>query len=646
MQSSPIHTIGHRALFDHVFHHSPIGIAFISLEYMWLSINPSACRIFGYTEEEIVQQDPKSLLSGEGREGLESLLTRLVDGQESLIDIEITYTKEEGRTIWASAQISLAREEHSGQPLFYILQVVDISKSKIAEQSLQESIERYTSLKKYNHDAIISFGLDGKIMNGNQMAEQLTGYTIPELIGSSIARLIGQANLERIFEMKSDYQSVEQNLNFILNREDGAVEVLCTLAPIIIHGRSVGFYLIAKDMTEQKKLMIEKEAAEKTNKAKSEFLAMMSHEIRTPMNGVIGITDLLMETSLDAEQREYVQIIKKSGETLLTIINDILDFSKIESGKEELVESHFKVRDVLLDTLNMFLPKAMQKNLDISTSVSSSVPEFVCGDIMKLRQILMNLLSNALKFTPNGAIAISVRQAGRQEEEVTLEFAVRDTGVGVPLEKIPYLFEPFYQVDSFMSRSVEGTGLGLAICKKLVELLGGRIWYETTEGEPGSTFRFTVRFQTASRQSASGDQPDEESNLTHQSLKILIAEDNEVNQIVLKRMIEKLGYTATVVSDGREAVEAHQRYPYDIVFMDIQLPIMDGLEACKLIKESQAGKKIPVVVAVTAHAIKGDKQKYLALGMDDYISKPISIDAISTVIERYKEQHEPNLSAG
>ncbi|MFB9329137.1 PAS domain S-box protein [Paenibacillus aurantiacus] len=646
MQVDPIHTIGHQALFNHVFHHSPIGIAFISLEYAWLSINPSACRIFGYTQEEIASQDPKTLLAIEEQGEFESLLSSLCEGRESLVELEITYTTEEGRTIWASAQISLAREEHSGKPLFYILQVVDISKSKIAEQSLQESIERYTSLKKYNHDAIISFGLDGRIMNGNQMAEQLSGYAIPELVGTSIARLIGQTNLELIYAMKADYHAVEQSLNFILNREGTAVEVLSTLAPIIIHGKSVGFYLIAKDMTEQKKLMIEKEAAEKTNKAKSEFLAMMSHEIRTPMNGVIGITDLLLETNLDGEQREYVQIIKKSGETLLTIINDILDFSKIESGKEELVESHFKLRDVLLDTLNMFMPKALQKNLDISTSVNSAVPEFVFGDIMKLRQILMNLLSNAIKFTPNGAIAIAVRHVDQQDDQVRLEFAVRDSGVGVPEAKVPFLFEPFYQVDSFMSRSVEGTGLGLAICKKLVELLGGRIWYEKAEGGAGSTFRFTVRFRTAMHHDLLPDQQDEENSITHQALRILIAEDNEVNQIVLKRMVEKLGYTATVVNDGKEAIEAHDRYPYDIIFMDIQLPIIDGLEATRLIKESRTGKKVPTIVAVTAHAIKGDKQKYMAMGMDDYVSKPISIDAIASVIERCKDKREPNLSAG
>ncbi|MGV2786915.1 PAS domain S-box protein, partial [Clostridium perfringens] len=282
-----------------------------------------------------------------------------------------------------------------------------ITQSKIAERKLQESIERYTSLKKYNHDAIISFNLEGRIINGNQMAEQLTGYKIPELIGTRISNLIGERNLTRVLSASADYVAVEKGINVIHHKDGHTVEVLATLAPIVIHNKNVGFYIIAKDMTEQKRLIIEKEAAEKTNKAKSEFLAMMSHEIRTPMNGVIGMTDLILETELDEEQRDYVQIIKKSGTTLLNIINDILDFSKIESGRTELVEETFNLRTALSETLNLILPKALEKNIEVTTSVASDVPSQVYGDVTKLRQVLMNLLSNAIKFTPNGAVSIS-----------------------------------------------------------------------------------------------------------------------------------------------------------------------------------------------------------------------------------------------
>ncbi|MBP1989722.1 PAS domain S-box protein [Paenibacillus eucommiae] len=625
---------GHQAIFEHVYKNAPIGIALVSVEEQWISVNPALCNFFGLMEVEVMKLRAADFIYPENVNNIEDLLD-FMNGV-STFEAEKRYSHTNGEIIWASLHVSLVRDESDGKPLFFISQVIDITKSKVAEIKLLESIERYTSLKKYNHDAIISFGMEGIILNGNQMAEQVSGYSIAELIGTSVAKLIGEKNLANILLALEDYTKVEKDINYIQNKEGSAVEVLATLAPIIIHNQNVGFYIIAKDMTDQKKLIIEKEAAEKTNKAKSEFLAMMSHEIRTPMNGVIGMTDLLIDTSLDPEQIEYVQIIKKSGDTLLMIINDILDFSKIESGKTELVEEPFSVRTMLSETLHIILPKALEKNLEITTSVFPDVPSIVLGDITKLRQVIMNLLSNAIKFTPNGAVAISVQRAAQEEDRVSLQFAIRDTGLGVPQEKIVHLFDPFYQVDNFMTRTVEGTGLGLAICKKLVHLMGGDIWYEPCLEQPGSAFIFTASFQIQTHpDSMLYDTSAEQDKLIENPLKVLIAEDNEVNQIVIKKMVEKLGYNSTTVQNGKEAVDACERYPYDIIFMDIQMPVMDGLEATKKIRETLSAKKKPYIVAVTAHAIKGDREKYLAVGFDEYISKPISIDAISNVIDKF-----------
>lgn len=631
------------SLFGHIYTNAPIGIALISIDRKWMNVNPAICRIFGYSEEELMNLSIDDIRHPDDNNNSSALLVELLEGNISSFELENRYFNKNGNIVWTSVHVSLARDDVDGKPLYYITQFIDVTKNKLAELKLQESIERYTSLKKYNHDAIISFGLDGVIMNGNNMVQQMTGYSIEELIGQQMSKLIGEMEAKDLLLAINDQaaiEKVEKDITFIKHKDGYFVEVLVTLAPIIIQSRTMGFYIIAKDMTEQKKLIIEKEAAEKTNKAKSDFLAMMSHEIRTPMNGVIGMTDVLLETQLDEEQIEYVQIIKKSGDTLLTIINDILDFSKIESGKTELTEEPLNVRTIISETLYIVMSKALEKNLKITTSVCPTVPNLVQGDNTKLRQVLINLLSNAIKFTHVGAVSITVEVVSQDTDTVRLQFAVRDTGIGVPQEQASQLFEPFYQVDHFMTRKTEGTGLGLAICRKLVELMDGQIWHEASNDGAGSIFLFTARFRTHADQTELTQYeiwPGQEGvvgQATEPSLKILIAEDNEVNQIVLNKMIEKLGHRTTLVQNGMEALEAAKRYPFDLIFMDIQMPGMDGLTAANLIKQMTDRKKKPFIVAVTANAIKGDSEKYLTEGMDAYISKPVSINAISDIIER------------
>ncbi|WP_427181279.1 PAS domain S-box protein [Paenibacillus sp. TC-CSREp1] len=551
---------------------------------------------------------------------------------------EFQYARSKDRVKYIQLRGLIIYNEHQ-QPreLKGVLQ--DITEQKQVEFRLQETIERYTSLKKYNHDAIISFDMSGNIINANPAAVKMTGCTVNEMVGKSIGRFIGASNLGLI--LRSRYDLAEKKMNTVWHRDGRETEVLATLAPIIINNVNVGYYLIAKDITEQKKLLVAKETAERMNQAKSDFLAMMSHEIRTPMNGVIGMTDLLLDTpGLSQEQEEYIQIIQKSGDSLLTIINDILDFSKIESGKTDLAVDPFDLQEIVTETVQIVKPLIREKKLDIHICMDEMLPVPLYGDASRLKQVLTNIIGNAVKFTPEGSVDIEVKVKEQCEENMYLKFKVKDTGVGIPAERRQQLFEPFYQLDNFLTRKTQGTGLGLAISKKLIELMHGDIWIEDSD-EPGTTFIFTACFKM---NSGEVDQRIEFSQQMSRGtpLHILIAEDNEMNQLVLSKMIEKKGHFVDHVVDGKEAIEAVKRNAYDIVFMDVHMPNLDGFEATRAIKENLSSEKCPYIVAVTANALRGDRVRCLKAGMDDYISKPIKSESIYQVIETYYNKKQMN----
>jgi PAS domain S-box-containing protein len=514
--------------------------------------------------------------------------------------------------------------------------VQDITERKNVELKLQESIQRYTSLKNYNHDAVISLDLEGNIINTNTMAEKLSGYTVHEMAGTSISRIIGAEHLQRILTKPQEHISTEKNINTVYHRDGHTVEVLTTIAPIVINSEITGYYVIAKDITEQKKLLIAKETAEKTNKAKSEFLAMMSHEIRTPMNGVIGMTDLLIESAeLNPEQREYVEIIRKSGSSLLGIINGILDFSKIESGKTELQEGPLDIRQCIAETFDILSSKAHEKQLELSFTVCPDIPEQLRGDSDRLKQVLLNLTGNSIKFTHMGGVTITVNMLSQKGSGVKIEFIVKDTGIGVPKEQIHQLFEPFYQLDHYMTRQYEGTGLGLAICRRLVTLMDGEIWVEPVDDE-GLKVVFTAIFKHEDYQQCLEQRELGEADQTApKKLKILVAEDNEINQLVIKKILEKQGHTVSIAENGNEVIQMAAFEAFDIIFMDVHMPDMNGLEATEILKSKMASEKCPIIIAVTANALNGDREKCLEAGMDEYLSKPIKNEAVSEMIRKF-----------
>ncbi|MFD2333377.1 PAS domain S-box protein [Cohnella sp. GCM10020058] len=515
--------------------------------------------------------------------------------------------------------------------------VQDITDRKLVELKLQESVERYTSLKKYNHDAVVSIDLDGRVINANQVAQELTGYTVSEMVGNPIARFTGW---KRFVPLRGNVVASEAEVrqNDKITHKDGSTrEVLTTLAPIIIHGDNVGYYLIIKDITEQKKLLIEKESAESTNKAKSEFLAMMSHEIRTPMNGIIGMTDLLLDgENLSDTQRSYLNVVRKSGETLLAIIGEILDFSKIDSGKTELVSETFDIRACVNESVDVVSAKARDKGLLLEISVDRNVPKLAVGDDSRLKQVLMNLLSNAVKFTTSGGVYVTVVQIEAASGKLGLKFTVKDTGIGIPKEKAFKLFQPFYQIDNQYSKETEGTGLGLAISKKLTVLMGGDIWLEHQEAQ-GAAFSFTVELDPAETTADPAAQPADAAQGPDDTrpLRILVAEDNKINQLVMLKILEKLGHQVVIAAHGFEAVEAATRDAFDLIFMDVQMPGVDGIEATRMIRDRLPADACPIIVAVTANALKGDRERFMAAGMDEYMSKPIYSSLVREMIGNF-----------
>lgn len=377
--------------------------------------------------------------------------------------------------------------------------------------------------------------------------------------------------------------------------------------------------------------------AEHESQLKSEFLANMSHEIRTPMNAVIGFTTLLLDTNPTDEQKEYLEALNRAGNLLLTIIKDILDFSKIAAGKLDIEVIDFNLRSLIKETEALISYNAKQKGISLSAVISPDLPCDLQGDPGRIQQILINLISNAVKFTKAGEVSIHVTKREdnqKSSNKIPLHFEVRDTGIGISLYDQQSLFKVFSQVDSSTTRRYGGTGLGLSICKGLVEMMGGEIGVKSEEGK-GSIFWFTLNLDLARTTIANPKSTYKKIESKTGNYRILLAEDNQVNQLVAQKMLEKLNMSIDTVSNGQEVIQALSLFPYDLIFMDCQMPKMDGYEATSTIRKNESSVKRIIIIAMTANAMPGDKEKCLKAGMDDYLSKPLSIDSLTKILSKW-----------
>jgi PAS domain S-box-containing protein len=628
-----------------IFEHDGSGHLIVSADRTMLQVNQQFCNLFGYSEAELIGQSARILhLDQQHYEDWAPRFTQVRDGKTHL-SAEYPWRRKDGSPFWCVfTGMSLVLPKGQSGVIWSVIETTERKQAEISLRRLSLAVEQSGNI-------VVITDPQGIIQYVNPRFCEVTGYSSEEAIGQNPRVLKSGYHPPELYASLWRTITSGQTWRGELHNKRKSGDLFweqATITPLFDdNGQIINFVAIKEDITERKKtdiaLQESKDRAEAANRAKTEFLANMSHEIRTPMNGIISMAHLLRMSELNEEQREYLVSMDHSAKNLLALINDILDISKIEAGKFELEYAEFSIRLTVEEIVASQKTRIVQKQLELITDLPDDLPERLEGDPLRFKQILLNLLGNAIKFTGQGSISIAVRPVSRSGATVTLCIVITDTGIGMAPEVLERIFIPFEQADSSTTRKYGGTGLGLSICRRLVELMGGRIWAESQLGY-GSSFFVELAFMSPATPSVPVQEPalPKPETIHLQPLKILLAEDNRVNALSMTAILTRMGHQLVTVDDGQQAFEQWHTTGFDCILMDVQMPVMDGVEATRLIRQQeQASDRHVPIIALTAHAMRGDRERLLAEGFDGYVAKPVDFGLLCGEIMRIT-QKEPS----
>ncbi len=628
-----------KEIFQTVFNNSAVAILVCDQDGRVTAWNPFVQEMLGMEKIDLFNKAANEIYPPNEWERV--LTTRAKDNR-GVNEVETQVYKKDGSVLDVGLSLSFIKDSEE-KVIGSITILRDMTKQKIAERKIRESENKIRIILDHSAAAITLTDEQERIISWNRYTEQMLGKNKDDIYLQHISSLYPQEEWKKIRAEGIRKTGSRHHFETRALKKDGTVIDVDLSVNVLKDSNDniVGSVGIMQDITEQKRvqqmLVKAKIAAEEANNSKSLFLANMSHEVRTPMNTILGLVDLTLDTQLTPEQRDNLSTIKNAGDVLLSLLNDILDLSRVEAGKVQLENIELSVSHIIQSVCKGLEVLSRHKKLDIIRELDPNIPEFLIGDPVRIRQILVNLINNAIKFTFQGRITTAVKVLNITDGICELQFSVRDQGVGIPKDKLETIFEAFTQADASTTRRFGGTGLGLAISKRLVELMGGRIWAESEEFK-GSTFIFTAKLRVAEHAKSVEETipaPVPEAAVKDtRPVRILLAEDNIVNQKIAAKMLEKKGWSVKGAENGKQVLEYLEQEKFDVILMDAQMPVLDGFEATRLIREAEkkTGQHIPIV-ALTAHAMAGDRQKCLDAGMDGYVSKPIDRQKLYEAIE-------------